>query len=72
MPNQTVVYFTSVIKRSKECTEKEKKILIYRMKRVKLEKIGKRFKVSGERIRQIEKETLEKFEKAIIQLRLFD
>ncbi len=72
MPNQTVAYFTSVIKRSKECTDKEKKILTYRMKRVKLEKIGKKFKVTGERIRQIEEETLKKFEKAIMQLRLFD
>ena len=72
MPNQTIAYFTSVIRRSKECTEKEKVILTYRLKHNNLEKIGKKFKLSGERIRQIEKDTLDKFEKAIIKLRLFD
>lgn len=72
MPNQTIHYFTSIIKRSHEFTDKEKKILLFRMKRMKLEKIGKKFHVSGERIRQMEKEILEKFEKAMVQLRLFD
>lgn len=72
MSNQTIWYFTSLIKRSNQFTRKEKEILMYRLKHKKLEKIGKKYRLTAERIRQIEEKALEKFEKQILQLRLFD
>lgn len=72
MSSQTIEYFISIIKRAKELSGKEKAILVKRLQKQKLEKVGRKYKVTGERIRQIEKEALLKFEKKMIQLMLFD
>ncbi len=72
MRNQTVVYFSSIIKNAKELNAKEKEVLVKRLNDRTLEKIGKRYKVTGERIRQIEEQALGKFFKKICQLMLFD
>ena len=72
MSNQTAKYFISLVKRAKELNGKEKDILIRRLKYATLEKIGRKHKVSGERIRQVEEKALGKFIKKMIQLMLFD
>lgn len=70
MNNQTVVYFISKINQS-GLSFFEKKILSDRLKGICLEKIGKKSKLSGERIRQIEKRSLIKLSKPLKQLGLF-
>ena len=72
MGSQTLKYFNSIISHAKELNRKEKEILIKRLKKQKLQKIGKKYKVTAERVRQIEKEALLKFKKKMIQLMLFD
>ncbi len=72
MSTQTAKYFISIIKNAKELSKKEKDILIRRLKETTLRKIGKKYKVSDERIRQIEEKALEKFIKKMCQLMLFD
>ena len=72
MSNRTIDYFISIVKNAKELNKKEKEILIKRLKDRTLEKIGKKYKVSSERIRQIEEKALLKFIKKICQLNLFD
>jgi len=72
MGNQTIKYSVSLIKSSKELKRKEKDILIKRLKNVTLEKIGKKYKVSAERVRQIEEKSLKKFIAKMCQLMLFD
>jgi DNA-directed RNA polymerase sigma subunit (sigma70/sigma32) len=71
MNNQTVLYFIQIIKNTEFLKSKEKSILIDRLKGKNLETIGKKFKLSGERIRQIEESSLLKFLKSIKQLVLF-
>lgn len=72
MANQSIAYFAYIIKNSKDLTRREKEILLFRLKKKTLKKIGRKYKLSGERIRQIEKEALQKFVKKINQLLLFD
>ncbi|MDO8658944.1 MAG: sigma factor-like helix-turn-helix DNA-binding protein [Candidatus Levybacteria bacterium] len=72
MSNQTIEYFISIVKNSKELTKKEKEVLVKRLKDKTLEKIAKKYKVSGERIRQLEEKALLKFIAKICQLNLFD
>lgn len=72
MSNQTIAYFTSIVKSSKELSRREKEILIKRLQDKTLEKIAKKYKVSGERIRQLEEKALLKFIAKICQLNLFD
>jgi len=72
MPNQTVSYFVSVVNSSIKLKKKEKEILINRLRDKTLKKIGKKYKVCAERIRQIEQSALIKFKKIIYQLRLFN
>ena len=71
MSNRTVDYFISIVKNSKELTKKEKEILTKRLKNKTLEKIGKKYKVTAERVRQIEEKALIKFIAKIFQLNLF-
>lgn len=71
MANQTTAYFVSIISSSPKLKKKEREILINRLRRKTLKKIGKKYKVSGERIRQIEQIALIKFKKIIYQLLLF-
>lgn len=72
MSSQTISYFTSMIQGSKELTKKEKEILISRLKEKELKKIGRKYKVTAERIRQIEEKALQKFIDKMCQLLLFD
>jgi len=72
MATQTAKHFVSIIKNAKELDKKEKDILIRRLKNITLGKIGRKYKVSDERIRQIEEKALEKFIKKMCQLLLFD
>jgi DNA-directed RNA polymerase sigma subunit (sigma70/sigma32) len=70
--NQTINYFSRLIDSSKELKRKEKEILKFRLGFKILKKIGRKYKVSYERIRQIEKEAIKKLNKKICQLLLFD
>lgn len=70
--NQTIIYFGRIIDSSKELKRKEKEILKFRLGSKILKKIGKKYKISYERVRQIEKEAIKKLNKKICQLLLFD
>ena len=70
--NQTIIYFNRIIDSSKALKKKEKEILKFRLSSKILKKIGKKYKVSYERVRQIEKEAIKKLNKKICQLLLFD
>ncbi|MEN9407704.1 MAG: hypothetical protein RLZZ455_920 [Candidatus Parcubacteria bacterium] len=72
MANQTVKYFSSLISSSHELNGKEKDILLRRIRNHHLKKIGKKYKVTAERVRQIEEQALSKFTKKIVQLLLLD
>lgn len=72
MGNQTLAYFGTLIHSSLKLTPKEKDILGARLRRKTLKKIGRRYKVSGEWIRQIEKNALVKLMKKIYQMMLFE
>lgn len=72
MSSQTISYFISIIQNAKELDKKEKDILTRRLKDTTLAKIGKKYKVSDERIRQIEQRAIQKFIKKMCQLMLFD
>ena len=72
MSSQTIAYFQSVIVKSKELTRKEKDIILKRLQKKPLRIIARKYKVTGERIRQIENEALKKFLKKICQLVLIE
>lgn len=72
MSSQTVRYFASLVKEEKILTKKEKDVLTKRLKNDTLEKVGKKYKVSAERVRQIEEKALKKFVAKMCQLMLFD
>lgn len=72
MANQTIKYFSSLISDSHELNGKEKEILSRRLKNHHLRKIGRKYKVTAERVRQIEEQALGKFTKKILQLLLID
>lgn len=71
MGNQTINCFKKIIEESDKLNKKEKEILIKRVKGKTLEDIGKKYKVTAERIRQIEEYAVNKFLKKIYQLVLF-
>jgi len=70
LSNQTLVYFINFILRSKKLTLKEEDILVRRLRRKKLKQIGRKYKLTDERIRQIEKAALVKLQSKIYQERL--
>lgn len=72
MANKTVDYFVSIIKGSNRLSKKEKEILVERVSGKTLDEVGKRFKVTGERIRQKEENAISKLMKKFSQLLLFD
>lgn len=72
MRNKTVSHFISIINASNKLNAKEKEILKDRVAGKTLEEIGRRFKVTAERIRQKENTAIEKFMKKIYQLILFE
>lgn len=71
MPNQTIGYFINLIIKSRRLLPKEEDILVKRLKRKKLKQIGRKYKVTYERIRQIEKRALKKLSSKIFQEKLF-
>lgn len=71
MPNQTVEYFLKMITGSRRLTPKEEDVLVRRLKKKKLKTIGRRYKVTDERIRQIEEKALKKLRSKIFQEKLF-
>ncbi|RJQ28026.1 hypothetical protein C4577_00150 [Candidatus Parcubacteria bacterium] len=72
MRNQTVEYLVSTINKSDKLSEKEKEVLTKRARGDTLEKIGKRYRITAERVRQIEEAAIIKFMKKIYQLLLFE
>lgn len=72
MPNRTLGYFINFVKKTHRLNPKEADILSLRLKRKKLSTIGRKYKVSYERIRQIEDESLKKLDKKTYQEKLFD
>jgi DNA-directed RNA polymerase sigma subunit (sigma70/sigma32) len=72
MSNQTVQYFTSLIRKSNILTKKEKEVLQERLHTRNLANIGKKYHVTAERIRQIEESAILKIIRKFSQLRLFD
>lgn len=72
MPNKTIGYFIDFVKKTHRLKPKEVNILVLRLKRKKLRTIGRKYKVSYERIRQIEKESLIKLDKKTYQEKLFE
>ena len=71
MPNRTLVYFIDFLKKTHRLKPKEVDILTQRLKRRKLKTIGRKYKVSHERIRQIETQSLKKLESKSYQEQLF-
>jgi DNA-directed RNA polymerase sigma subunit (sigma70/sigma32) len=71
MSNRTLIYFIDFVKKTHRLKPKEADILTLRLKRIKLKSIGKKYKVSYERIRQIEKESLIKLNNKSYQEKLF-
>ena len=71
MSTKTITHFITIIKKSNFFSKKERNILIRRAKGDTLNKIGRRYKLTAERIRQIEEAALNKFTKRILQLNLF-
>lgn len=72
MPNQTIGYFINWVINSNRLNPKEEDVIIRRLKRNKLRKIGRKYKVTYERIRQIEKVALKKLSSKIFQEKLFN
>jgi len=72
MTSKSREYFTSLIVNSKNLNKKEKDILVRRLRGSTLAWIGRRYKLTAERIRQIEEGALIKLGKKISQLLLFD
>ncbi|MCX6730938.1 MAG: hypothetical protein NTZ55_03750 [Candidatus Roizmanbacteria bacterium] len=71
MSNRTLIYFTEFVKKTHRLKPKEADVLSLRLKGKKLKLIGKKYKVSYERIRQIEKESLIKLATKTYQEKLF-
>ncbi|MFH1826893.1 MAG: sigma factor-like helix-turn-helix DNA-binding protein [bacterium] len=70
--NETLRYFIKIVKKDKALSPKEKNILVARLQKKTLIKIGKKYKLTAERIRQIEEGAVKKFLKKVNQLFLFD
>lgn len=72
MANQTVTYFKKVIDQSSKLTPKEREILSSRLSRGTLVRISRKYKISAERVRQLEKNALLKLTKKVWQMLLFN
>jgi len=71
MSNRTLSYFIDFVKKNIRLKPKEADILALRLKRKKLKSIGRKYKVSYERIRQIENLSLKKLNSKYFQEKLF-
>lgn len=72
MTSRSEEYFISIVVSSKNLNKKEKDIVVKRIRGMTLRRIGRRYRLTAERIRQIEEEALTKLSKKISQLLLFD
>ena len=72
MPNQTRMFFSYIVLSSYKIDDREKDIIKKRLRGRTLEQIGKKMKVSAERVRQIEEEALEKMSDKVYQMVLFE
>ena len=70
--NETIRYFIKIVKNELALSNKEKEILIARLEKKTLNKIGRKYKLTAERIRQIEDWAVKKFLKKVNQLFLFE
>lgn len=70
--NQTVKHFIKFIDKFPLLSEKERLVLSQRLQEKKLKKIGRKFKVTAERIRQIEFGAILKLKQKYRQLALFE
>ncbi len=70
--NRTLRYFTAHIRKLPHLTSKEKDVLVRRLRKVTLERIGKSFEVTEGRIRQIEKGAIKKVKSRYYQQALFE
>ncbi|MCL4374704.1 hypothetical protein M1523_02480 [Patescibacteria group bacterium] len=70
MANQTVQYFITKLISSRRLSPKEEDVLVRRLKKQRLAKIGKKYRVTDERVRQIEKSALKKLKSKTCQERL--
>jgi len=70
--NRTLRYFTAHIRKLPHLTSKEKDVLVRRLRKVTLEKIGKSYEVTEGRIRQIEKIAIKKVRSKHFQQALFE
>ena len=71
MSNRTLLYFIDFVKKTHRLKAQEADVLALRLKRKKLKSIGRKYKVSYERIRQIEKTSLIKLNNKTYQEKLF-
>jgi len=69
--NKTVYYYISHISKLPQLTSKERFVLVRRLRKITLEKIGKKLGVSEGRVRQIEKSAISKIKNKIYQQALF-
>ena len=70
--NRSVRFFIAQVRKLPHLTAKEKDVVSKRLRRVTLENIGNRYRVTEGRIRQIEKIALNKVKSKLYQLKLFD
>ena len=69
--NRTVSYFRQFLKQAGGLTGKERIILIRRLNKSTLEKIGEKFGLTEGRIRQIERQAINRLKNGKVQLPLF-
>ncbi len=69
--NKTLNYFTAHIRNYPHLTNREKEIIVQRLKKVTLACLGYKFGVTEARIRQIENIAIGKIKSKIQQLQLF-
>lgn len=69
--NKTLRFLSNYIKNLPQITEKERTVLLKRLRSVTLKKIGLKFGVTESRVRQIEKGAIRKVKRGLYQQSLF-
>ena len=69
--NRTLRHLAALIRKLPQLNEKEKDILLRRLKLTTLKKIGIRYRVTEGRIRQIEKQAIRKLKSKYYQQSIF-
>lgn len=70
--NKTLRFLSAYIRNLPHITDKERFVLLKRLRSVTLEKIGLNFGVTEGRVRQIEKEAIGKVKRGLYQQKLFE